>query len=293
MKNDTRFLSAKATASLRRAAQAYSSLDDDGRTTTVLLHTQHAFEMLLKAILVERGRKVFDAKARRSIGFGRCLAIASDLGVSKENLGTMRVIDAMRDDEQHWLGGCDEAPLLYLHMRASVTTFDGLLQRFFGETLASQLPTRVLPISTEAPRAIDLLVDEQFTQIQRLLRPGRRSRSEARQRIRSLLALEGHVAEEVAVSERDVDRVERGIRQGTHVSEVFPPLQGLESTTSGSGLTVQVKFTRRSDGIPVRTVREDDPVNAAAIRSSTARRTWRTYYVSPRRSARLFERSLG
>lgn len=49
VRRDTRTLKAKAVASLRRAAQAFNGLDDDGRHTSDLLHLQHAFEMLLKA----------------------------------------------------------------------------------------------------------------------------------------------------------------------------------------------------------------------------------------------------
>src|SRR5205085_1469632 len=41
----------KALASMRRMVRAFNELDDDGRQTTVMLHLQHAFEMLLKAAL--------------------------------------------------------------------------------------------------------------------------------------------------------------------------------------------------------------------------------------------------
>ena len=62
MRREARLLKAKAIASLRRAAQAFNSLEDDGRVTTVLLHSQHGFEMLLKAALVERRQRVFEAE---------------------------------------------------------------------------------------------------------------------------------------------------------------------------------------------------------------------------------------
>jgi hypothetical protein len=38
----------KALDSLRRATSAFNSFEDSGRVTSVLLHLQHAFEMLLK-----------------------------------------------------------------------------------------------------------------------------------------------------------------------------------------------------------------------------------------------------
>lgn len=57
MRREARLLKAKAIASLRRAAQAFNSLEGDGRVTTVLLHSQHSFEMLLAldAVWVARG----------------------------------------------------------------------------------------------------------------------------------------------------------------------------------------------------------------------------------------------
>ncbi len=55
-------LKAKAVSSLRRATVAFNSYEDDGRVTSVLLHLQHGFEMLLKAALVQRKVEVFDRK---------------------------------------------------------------------------------------------------------------------------------------------------------------------------------------------------------------------------------------
>lgn len=51
-----------------------SSPHDDGRATAVLLHLQHAFEMMLKAVLVQGGKNVFDKDMGRSIGF-ECTAV--------------------------------------------------------------------------------------------------------------------------------------------------------------------------------------------------------------------------
>lgn len=275
MRREARLLKVKAIASLRRAAQAFNSLEDEGRVTTVLLHSQHAFEMLLKAALVERRHTVFDPKTGRSIGFARALSLArQEFGLSQEVVGTLQALDAMRDAEQHYLGGDDEA-LLYLHLRAAITVFDDILHVVFGEPLADLLPSRVLPISTEPPADLDLLIDRQFRQIAELLQPRRRRRSEARRIIRTLLALEGHVADEVRVSERDVNRVERGVREGKSRDEVFPRLHGLATEIEGGGLTVRVRLTRQPDAPPVRQVGQDEPVEAAAIREVDLRNTYK------------------
>lgn len=266
LKQDARVLRRKALASLTSAVEAFNSPHDLGRITRVLLHLQHAFEMLLKAALVQSGTKVFDQSTGRSIGFDKCIRLAAGtphIKLSEADAGTLRAVDAMRDDEQHWFNHVPEQ-LLYLHARAAVTLFDEILQRAFDERLANHLATRVLPVSVDPPRDLALIVDEEYSQIASLLQPGRRAGHEARARIRTLLAMEAHVAEDVRVSDRDVSRVERGIRSAQPRDEVFPRLGEVATSIDGSGITVTVHFTKKK-GAPVRYV-ADETVPAAAIR---------------------------
>ena len=145
-------------------------------------------------------------------GFDRCVNLAQNsLALTLEEAGTLRAIDTLRDIEQHWHGAMSEG-LLYVHTRAGTTLFDDLLLRWFDERLLDHLPHRVLPISAEAPKDIQLLIDEEYSQVADLLKPQRRRGPEAAAKIRSLLALEAHTADEVFVSQRDVERVTRGIR---------------------------------------------------------------------------------
>lgn len=240
-------------------------LDDEGRHTSVLLHLQHAFEMLLKASLHERRVRIINPHTGRSVGFDKCLNLGQmHLGIRQEDGGTLRAIDALRDDEHHFLGMVSEG-ILYAHLRAAITIFDRLLREVFKETLADHLPARVLPISTQPPQDLDILIDEEYSQVARLLGKGSRRGAEARARIRTLLALEGHVAEEVRVSERDVGRVERAVRNGRDRASVFPRLAGLSTRVSGLEVTIKVR-TGRGDGAPVRLISADDPREAAAVR---------------------------
>jgi hypothetical protein len=266
VKNDARILHAKAIASMRSAAAAFNSLYDEGRSTTVLLHLQHAFEMLLKAALAQAGKPVFDKGTGRSISFEQAVRQGqqlSGLKLKDEEAGVLRAVDALRDDEQHWFTEVSEG-LLYLHARASVTLFDDMLLRIFKQKLADHLPTRVLPISTEAPDDFLFLVDREDDNIAALLKPGRRARAEARARIRALLALEAHVTDDAKVSDSDVNGVEKGIRDGKTREQVFPRLGQVGTDVTGGGLTVEVRFT--SGGMPVTYVEEDADVDAAAIR---------------------------
>jgi Glycine cleavage system P-protein len=211
--------------------------------------------------------------ARPSIALTLNMA-RQELALTAEVVGTLRAVDAMRDDEQHYLGGVSEA-ILYVHVRASVTIFDDVLNAVFTERLADLLPTRVLPISTEPPEDLDLLIDSQYRQIAELLQPGRRQRSEARMAIRTLLALEGHVAEQVGVSERDVTRVERDVRAGHARDQVFPRLRGLGTEVQGTGLSVKVRFTRNQDAPPVRFVEANETLQAGAIREVDLQNTYK------------------
>jgi hypothetical protein len=261
-------LHGKALSSMLTAMTAFNSPHDDGRPTVVLLHLQHAFEMLLKAALVQGGARVFDKKSGRSIGFEAAINQSSQLAgfkLTHDESGTLRAIDALRDDEQHWFNDVSEG-LLYLHAGAAVTLFDELLFRAFRQRLADRLPNRVLPVSTEAPQDILALVDSEYANIAELLKPGRRARGEARAKIRTLLALEAHVDEDTKVSDSDVNRVEKGIKAGKTRQQVFPKLNPLSAEISGEGLTVKVKIVKQADALPVRLVRDGDGVDAAAVR---------------------------
>jgi hypothetical protein len=274
LRQETRVLKRKALSSLITATEAFNSPHDEGRVTQVLLHLQHAFEMLLKAALVQAGVSVFDRKTGRSIGFDKCvnLAMGDDtIKLSEADAGTLRAIDAMRDDEQHWFNEVPEQ-LLYLHARAGVTLFDELLQRVFGDRLADHLPVRVLPISTDPPQDLAILLDEEYNQIAGLLKPGRRARYEARARIRTLLAMEAHVKPEARVSGKDVDRVERGIREGHTREHVFPLLGTIATAIDGTGITITVHFTKKQ-GAPVR-FEADESMPAAAVREVDLQRKY-------------------
>lgn len=269
LRNEARHLSTKAINSITNAVTAFNSPHEDGRLTAVLLQMQHAFEMLLKAGLVQHRVRVMEPESGRSIGFERCLHEARSLpaiSLTDDEAGTLRAIDALRDDEQHWYAIVDEG-LLYLHARAAVTLFDDLLQRIFNQRLADYLPVRVLPIGTEPPQDFSTLVKREYENIAELLRPGRRARAEAEGRIRALLAMESHVDPDSRVSSTDVRRVMKGIIEGKPSDRVFPRLSEMGAAVQGAGLTVEVRFLRNpeSAAMPVRLV-GDDAIDASAIR---------------------------
>lgn len=273
LRREARTLKGKALSSLRRGLASFNGFEEDGRVTTVLLHLQHCCEMLVKAGLVQKGVSVFDKSTKQAEGFSRSLNLAcAHCGISTGEAGMMRTIDSLRDAEQHWLLVVPE-DLLFLHVRGLVTVVDDILKRLFDGALVDHLPNRVLPVSTLPMTDIDLLVDREYTQIGELLKPGRRARDEARGRIRSLLAMESHVVDEVAVSERDIDRIERAVRAKEPMAVVFPRLQTLSTSVMGQGYEIKVHFTKKQ-GAPVRFVAGDDPTQAAAVRELDLRKKY-------------------
>jgi hypothetical protein len=154
--------------------------------------------------------------------------------------GSIRALDTMRDAAQHWMIVLPEHAL-FVNARALITTLDEVLAEHFADTLADNLPLRVMPLSTTALPNFDILVDREFRHIAELLAPNKRARDEARGRIRTLLATEAHVSETVEVSERDIDRIEKAIRAGTQVEQVFPRLVALSSNITGEGPTLRVR----------------------------------------------------
>lgn len=268
---DTRTLKQKAIHSLKASMSAFNSFDDEGRVTTVLLHAQHACEMLLKAVLVQNKEPVFDKKTGKSIGFERCLGIcAAKHGLTEQDAGVMRAVDRLRDAAQHWFVFVAE-DILYLNIRALITAFDDYMKRALVDELAAHIPPRVLPVSTMPPGDFEFLVDREYRVIADLLQPGRRARDEARARIRSLLAMEAVAVEEVEVSETDINRIEKAIRAGSTVDVVFPRLATIGTETTGEGVTLTVHFSKKQ-GAPVRYIGGDDPADAAAVREVDLRR---------------------
>lgn len=214
---------------------------------------------------------VFGKRTGRAIGFERCLGLCvAHYQLTTEEASMIRAIDAQRDAAQHWFVYVSE-DLLYMQIRALITAFDAYLQRKLDVALHEHIPPRVLPISTKPPGDFEFLVDKEFNYVNELLQPGRRARDEARARIRSMLAMEAIVTEEVEISERDIERIEKAMRGGAEFVTVFPRLATVGTTTEGEGVNLVVQFTKKQ-GAPVHHVGGDDPAAAAAVREIDLRK---------------------
>lgn len=286
VKRDARNLKLKAIASLKRGLSAFNSCDDDGRVTAVLLHLQHASEMLLKAALSQVGSCELFEKSGYAISMEKCINhSAQHLRSSDEERGVFRSIDALRDAEQHWYAKVDEETL-YLEVQGVATAFDDVLYRTFGERLGDVLPQRVMSVSTQPPpRDLATFFDSQFSQIHGLLRPGLRQRDEALGRIRTLLAMENHGADNGAITQRVVLKAEKAIKAGEDWQRVFPVLATLATAVSGEGPTLRVRFSK-SQGPPVRIVKAGQEP-AGTVSAITEYNIWERYEFTVAKLAKL------
>src|SRR5690606_505500 len=149
--------------------------------------------------------------------------------------------------------------------------FDDYLKRTLEIDLRTYIPPRVLPVSTKPPGDFEFLIDREYKLIAELLRPGKRQRDEARARIRTLLAMEALTTDEVEISEKDIDRIEKAVKEGAEIGKVFPRLFTVSTETSGEGVTLKVHFSKK-EGAPVRYISGNDLEEAAAVREIDIRK---------------------
>lgn len=268
MRREAKILKLKSIISLKKSIESFNQVDsDEGRVTWTLMSMQHSLEMLMKCLLLEFGNpnKLFDRDRNRSQSLRKCLGLArinTTIKLTPDEAGIIAAIDEMRDAEQHWHNYVSEG-ILYHHLRAAVTLIDDLMHRCLRERLADHLPARVLPISTEPLRDLQVLVDSEFSQAQKLLEPGKRTTPEGKARIRTLLALHSHADPDYDFGEKEVEQVAREIKAGKGRSEILPALTGINSVVTGEGLNLNVRISK-SQGLEVRYV--SDPQQAAGIR---------------------------
>ena len=228
----------------------------------------HAFEMLMKAIIYEETGKIRGRREKYNYGFKKCVNILKDtLHIIDENQAmTLNIINDLRDDAVHHLIELSEQSF-YFHTQAGITLFDDLLKKQFGKTLNDCLPERVLPISTNPPSNIDVFFDREFSQIKELILPGKRKKAEAIARLRPLMVLENNITgNDRSTSDYEVNKAISQLKEGEAWKDIFPGIARLKMDTTGSGLTYSLRLTKK-EGLPVRPLRpEEDPSQAIAYR---------------------------
>lgn len=155
MKKEVRELRQKAIDALVLSIDHFNRPWDRGRMEAVLIMLDHSFEMLLKAAIRHRQGKIRRPREKQTIGFDACVRKALTDGnlkfLTDEQALTLQSINGQRDAAQHYLIDMSEHQL-YFYAQAGVTLFRDIHDSVFNEHLVIELPERVLPVSTTAPK---------------------------------------------------------------------------------------------------------------------------------------------
>jgi len=262
MKREARHLLDKAEKSLILAIELFNRPHEGGRVDGVLILLDHAFEMFLKAAILHRGGQIREVGQRQTIGFDHCVRKAVSDGnlkfLAPEQALTLQTLNGYRDAAQHHLVELSEQ-LFYTYVRAGVTLFGDLIDRVFDRRLREFLPARILPISSEPPKDLPIMLADEVEVIRTLVASGKRQRIDAKARLRALVIAESAAAGEYSQpSEQELDGVVNRIKKGETWEQVFPGLSQLVTTVEGDGIPFSIRITKK-EGTPVTLVPEGTP----------------------------------
>jgi len=267
MKREAKLLLPKAISSLRLSIDHFNSSSDIGRTEAVLILLDHAFEMLLKASLIERGAQIRGKGENNTIGFDHCLRKGLTEGgvkfLTEDQVLSRQTLNNYRDAAQHYmLELCEQ--FLYTTAQTGLTVFQSILRTVFNKELSDYFPNRVLPISTVPAVDIAELFHNEVEAIKILLQPGKRQRTEALARLRPLAIMEeAFQGENKTPSDEELKKLGKAILNNKQWHEVFPGVASIQITTNGYGPSLEMHITRKK-GTPIEIVKEGTP-NAGVI----------------------------
>jgi hypothetical protein len=261
MKRKTHKLLDRARESLILGVEVFNRPSDTGRVEGVLLTMNHAFEMLLKAVVFEKTGRIRAKHDKYNYGFEKCIGLCqTQLSVLDENEAlSLRNLNGFRDAAAHDLVDISEG-LLYAHVEQAVLIFGALLKRVFNKELATWLPHRILPLSTSLPREITAVIEHDMAAISGMLSKGHRREDEAEARLRPYQVIEKNIRETqgIAVKEPSANQLVRNVKKGDWRT-VLPMVAGLVQPDTG-GIPMSLHVSKKS-GFPVRI----DPDASAAI----------------------------
>lgn len=262
MKREVKLLRTRSVDSLLLSVEHFNRISDRGRAEVVLILMDRAYELLFKAVILHKGGRVRERRAKETIGFDacvrKCLSDAAVKCLTEEQALTAQVINSLRDAAQHYILEISEQQL-YLYCQAGLTLFEDIHDSAFGGRLRDELPERVLPITASPPSDLATLIHAEFEDIKRLAQPGARQRLIAAEKVRPIAIVEASVTGiRSQPSPAELDRLVTQIAQGTSWEELFPGIATLRLDTEGTGLSVTLRISK-GEGEPVRLVPEGTP----------------------------------
>jgi hypothetical protein len=263
MKRRTRLLKATSMESLTLSVEVFNRPSPVARTQGVLLNLQHAYEMLLKAIIWDDRGRIQPKGGGNSYSFRECIGIVRGMGkLSEDDAVTAMTIAGQRDAVQHQ-GAAVTDERLYINAASGLRLFDDLLSRCFGERLADHpdFAHRMLPITAQPPRELHLLTSSDVDHIRDLLKPPRRRHAEALALLRTLVVSEqvadDPTAEVRQPTEGQLERIAKKLQETDDWTKVLPGLARL-SLERDEGQTYNLRIVKSKDAAGVRVVRRGE-----------------------------------
>jgi hypothetical protein len=252
----------KAIDSLTLSIELFNRPNDCGRIHGVLIFIDHSFEMLLKASIIHKGGKITEKGAKETIGFSACVRKGfSDNTIkflSETDVLTLQTINGLRDAAQHYTLEMSEQ-FLYLQAQAGLTLFRDIAKKVFNIDLKTQLPVRVLPLSTTPPMDIQAFFSTEVQEIKKLLAPKSRKQLDATEKLRALAIMENAIqGNESQPSDTELKGLAKRLSKATNWGQLFPSVSTLSFTQNGYGPSLDLRITK-SEGVPVTVVPEGTP----------------------------------
>lgn len=253
-----------AVNSFRLAVELFNRPYDEGRVESVLIQLNHAFEMLLKGAILQQGGHIRDDDGDgNTYGFETCVNICrygqdehgSLRCISESQGAVLHALNHQRDFAEHEQVQINEGQL-YLQSRQCIEIFRKVLEDVFDDQLANHLPERVLPLATLMPVDIVNLIQEEVTEIERLMEDNRVE--SARKRVKSLESLERGLDDDGRTpTQSEIDERISEIVNGENLEGVFPHVFAALSGEEDIGRGRRIQFGS-DEGIPATYVPEDE-----------------------------------
>lgn len=262
MRKEAKHLYQKAIDSLTLSIELFNRPNDCGRTHGVLIFLDHSFEMLLKASIIDKGGKIKEKGAKETIGFSACcrkgFSDASLKFLNETEVLTLQTINGLRDAAQHYTLEMSEQ-YLYFQAQAGLTLFRDIVKRVFNIDLKTELPVRVLPLSTTPPMDIQAFFNTEVADIKKLLAPKSRKKLEATEKLRALAIMENSIqGNESQPSDMELKTLQTKLIKGSTWNQIFPSVSTLSFTQKGFGPSLDLRITK-SEGVAITVVPEGTP----------------------------------
>jgi hypothetical protein len=262
VKREVRNLLSKATDSVLLSIEHFNRPWDRGRHEAVLVLLDRSFELLLKSVIVHKGARIREPRAKETIGFDscvrKCVSNAQTRCLTAEEALAIQIVNSLRDAAQHYIVEVSEQQL-YIYTQSALTLFDKILMEVFQKKLIDYLPERVLPVSSAPPSDFASLMTVELNDIKQLLAPNSRRRFEARAKLRSFAIIEASLGgSRFQPSEGELEKLARRISRGDAWQDIFPGIRRLAFNADDDGISVSLRITK-SRGEPVHLVPEGTP----------------------------------